>query len=170
MEDVYSSTVRAIISGTRRLNLLLYCTKPGPLVNRTWTPDWTVSMRPNFYYTARFEPLNWYGFKASENLACVVSFGKKLDTLTVRGIYIDAISMVQDVAVPYFRRNLLDHFKFLKKRRKYGNDRGAKLAVARSILVARYGAMSDHKLWSDGKSLLSTNATVRPSVHRELRF
>lgn len=60
MEDVHSSAVRAIVSGTRRLDILMYCSKPGPLVNRTWTPDWTVGMKPNFYYTSHSNPLNRY--------------------------------------------------------------------------------------------------------------
>lgn len=65
------------------------------------------------------------------------------------------ISIIQDVAVPYFRRKLLDHCKFLQKRGKYGNGKCTRLAVARAILVARHGDLSDQKVSSDATSLLS---------------
>ncbi|KAG4428493.1 hypothetical protein IFR05_016021 [Cadophora sp. M221] len=92
VQDVYSSVVAELIFQTKRLHVLLACGQRGPLVQRTWTPDWTTTT-----YQTGF--LAWVcghfdikdlddpgGFRSSALLDCTASFSGDPSVLTVAGL------------------------------------------------------------------------------------
>ncbi|KAH9224403.1 hypothetical protein DL95DRAFT_452172 [Leptodontidium sp. 2 PMI_412] len=92
VQDVYSSVVAEIILQTKRLNVLLACSERGPLVNRTWTPDWNTEYKSGFlvYDCGEFDVQDLDdpgGFQSSAQMDCVASFSADRSILTVAGLH-----------------------------------------------------------------------------------
>jgi hypothetical protein len=94
VEDVYSSLVRAIVVKTKNLRILAACTTRGPLIQRSWTPDWT---QPREWDLATYDLMVQdtdltTGFDASSGRECNALFADDLSTLSAEGIFWDTIS------------------------------------------------------------------------------
>lgn len=100
VEDVYSSLVRAVVTKTKSLHMLGACSRRGPLIQRTWTPDWTqnreddlptlellngdIAARPGSGFTR---------FDAASGRECNTLFSHDLSTLLAEGIFWDTLSL-----------------------------------------------------------------------------
>jgi hypothetical protein len=94
VEDVYSSLVRAVVLKTRKLQILAACTTRGPLIQRSWTPDWTQSHGWDLAtYDLMVQGTDFTtDFDASSGRECNALFADDLSTLSAEGIFWDTIS------------------------------------------------------------------------------
>ena len=95
IEDVYSSLVRAVVVKTKSLHVLGACTRRGPLIQRTWTPDWTQNMErdlPAFDLSNGGIVWRATGFDAASGGECNALFAHDLSTLSAEGIFWDTLS------------------------------------------------------------------------------
>ncbi|KAL2065722.1 hypothetical protein VTL71DRAFT_3392 [Oculimacula yallundae] len=100
-EDVYSSFVKAVVSTTKRLDILGLCNAEwSTIVSRTWTPDWTISgsgmLRPDM--THRDIPGHMVRCDVSPGTECIATFAPDLSTLTVRGFVWSGIKTLATVS------------------------------------------------------------------------
>ncbi|KAL2068776.1 hypothetical protein VTL71DRAFT_15114 [Oculimacula yallundae] len=100
VEDVYSSVVKELIFRTKRLHVLFACGERGPLIHRTWTPDWSTTQ---LYIGFLAIPCGKFDVKALENpgnylssqqLDCEASISADMSTLTVAGLKWAAVKSV----------------------------------------------------------------------------
>jgi hypothetical protein len=99
IEDVYSSLVRAIVVKTKSLHVLGACTRRGPLIERTWTPDWTQNREQDL---PAFDLSNGgiaarpgsgpTGFEDASGRECNAFFAHDLSTLSAEGIFWNTLS------------------------------------------------------------------------------
>jgi len=108
IEDVYSSLVRAIVVKTKSLHVLGACTRRGPLIQRTWIPDWTQKLEedlPAFDLTtggiAAGPGSGQTGFDAASGRECNAFFAHDLGTLSAEGIFWDTISSKTTTIYPF---------------------------------------------------------------------
>ena len=99
IEDVYSSLVRAIVVKTKSLHVLGACTGRGPLIQRTWTPDWTQNRESDLPASdlsngaiAAKPGSGITGFDAASGRECNAFFAHDLSTLSAEGIFWDTLS------------------------------------------------------------------------------
>jgi hypothetical protein len=102
IEDVYSSLVRAIVVKTKSLHVLGACTRRSPLIQRTWTPDWTQNMERDL---PAFDLSNGgiaaTGFDAASGRECNAFFAHDLTTLSAEGIFWDTLSFKTAMVNPF---------------------------------------------------------------------
>jgi Heterokaryon incompatibility protein (HET) len=96
IQDIYSSLVKSLAISTKRLGVLLACCSRSHQVNRSWTPDWTISPTryPGFqslWCGSADEILNRKNFISSVTRDAVVTFASDLSTMTVRGLVWDLV-------------------------------------------------------------------------------
>jgi hypothetical protein len=166
VEDVYSSLVRAVVTKTKSLHILGACSRRGPLIQRSWTPDWTqnreddlpaielshgdITARPGSGIT---------GFDAASGRECNVVFAHDLSILSAEGIFWDTLSLKtttvhrNDPAVNYrvakgglpdlFAKELLDIWDHSTRRNVYTDDL-CNTALWHTLLI-RYSFMFNQR-------------------------
>lgn len=102
VEDVYSSFVRAVVEATKRLDILGICYRlKAGVVQRTWTPDWTVKFNPGMLVfdimgsglPQRYE----FTYDVTPGVDCIARFADNLSTLAVTGFVWDQIDFVSSI-------------------------------------------------------------------------
>jgi hypothetical protein len=140
VQDVFSSTVKAIVIATGKLDILGHCSKNSPLVRRTWTPDWTVREQRNYIAKVFGLPTS---FSASAGRVCKASFSADLEVMTVRGMIWDTV-YVQDspksnrrgLISARYPRTITAIGRALAEKSAYGSPEASKLASLRTLMTS----------------------------------
>lgn len=145
VEDVYSNIVKGLISVTSRLEILRSCSVTnGPLISRTWTPDWTTPLRYDYHK----EPPNAKetAFDAARKSDCIAVCAEDLSTLTCRGFVWDIVARkftfisADDVEfeapdIAPIQDTCRHIYATMAENPAYDSEEGIKLALWRSLTV-----------------------------------
>ncbi|TVY52582.1 Heterokaryon incompatibility protein 6 OR allele, partial [Lachnellula suecica] len=94
VQDVFSSLVKTLVVSSKKLNVLMACGNRTSLVQRTWTPDWTIRS-PDLQFIGRYRcEVKKLRFHAAGDSDAVATFSDNLSTLTLRGLIWDTITAI----------------------------------------------------------------------------
>jgi len=94
VQDIYSSLVKSLVICTKRIDVLLACCGRSHHVQRSWIPDWSISVLrspgfESFNCGSGAVVLDEKRFESSGTRDALVTFASDLSTMTVRGLVWD---------------------------------------------------------------------------------
>jgi len=97
VQDVYANLVKAMLSSTGRLDILLSCSARSPGFHRSWAPDWSTSALSKQGLQADEDGEIWMlgkqaVFKASLDEVVCASFSDDMEIMHTRGFILDVVS------------------------------------------------------------------------------
>jgi hypothetical protein len=116
VQDIYASLVKSLVICTKRIDVLLACCDRSDHVQRSWIPDWSISILrfPGFEsgHCGSYEiQLEEKTFESSGTRDALVTFASDLSTMTVQGLVWD---MVETFA-PEFYKGSTESISFFQK-------------------------------------------------------